>query len=290
MDGADVDGADVGGAGMGGVDVPPCNRTRLCRIVPSTPSSARKTPMRLSLLLIVCLWAGSATAERIVVFAAASLKLPLDEIAARWTAQTGDEIALAYGGSGAMAQQILQGAPAQVFLSANPEWMNVVEAADLLVPGSRADLLTNHLVVIGPPDAEPMLQLSELPARLGDGRLAVGQVGSVPAGIYARAAFENLGLWDTLSQRLIETDSVTAALRLVALGEAPFGVVYQSDVHGRTDVRLVAGFPQGSHPRILYPAAALRGASPRALAFLAHLRDSRTLLSFAAAGFPRAPG
>ena len=173
--------------------------------------------------------AGQASAGDVLVFAAASLKEALEEIAARWHAETGHEAVISLAGSSALARQIEAGAPADLFISANGAWIDLLEARDMVRPGSRRDLLTNQLVLIEHgADAAP-LELDEpgvLDARLGEARLATALVDAVPAGIYAKAALQALGWWESAAPRLAQADNVRAALALVATGETPLGIVY----------------------------------------------------------------
>lgn len=235
----------------------------------------------------------AATAADLTVFAAASLKTALDAAAAGFTAETGLDVATAYAGSSVLARQITQGAPADVFISASPDWMDVLDAEGLVVPGSRTDLLGNRLVLIAPnPDAAPDAPQAEitpdlnLAALLGDGHLAMAFVEAVPAGIYGKAALEALGLWESVAPRVVETDNVRAALALVALGEAPFGIVYATDAAAEDAVTIAGTFPESSHPPIIYPAAATTtGRTEDATAFLAHLQGPEARATFEAAGF-----
>ena len=228
--------------------------------------------------------AGPVLAEDVLVFAAASLALPLDRMA-----EDLPGVAVSYGGSGALARQVLQGAPADVVVLAHPEWIAVLEDGDVLTPGSIRTVAGNTLVLAGPAGA-PAVELADLPTILGDGRIATGFVDAVPAGQYAKAALIHLGLWDTLSDRLAETDNVRAALALVARGEAPFGIVYGSDVHGTDAVALLATFPPESHPPIRYEAALTVAARPGAAQVLDWLTGPDGQAAFAAAGFLPARG
>ncbi len=239
------------------------------------------------LALVVALFAGGAQAADLTVFAAASLKTALDRVAEDWEAQTRWEVAVSYAGTSALARQIQQGAPADVFLSANVAWMDAVEAAGRLVPGSRFDLLGNRIVLAAHGEAEaaeigPGFDLS---AQLGEGRLAMALVGAVPAGIYGKAALELLGLWEGVAGRVAQTDSVRAALALVASGEAPLGVVYATDAAAEPRVSVVGAFPEGSHPPIVYPAAAVAGGAPLSADFLKFLRGPEARAAFEGQGF-----
>ncbi|WP_458791115.1 molybdate ABC transporter substrate-binding protein [Yoonia sp. MH D7] len=197
--------------------------------------------MRYVFSVCLALGAGAVQAEPVVVFAAASLKEPVDALAA-----TLGDVVVSYGGSGALARQIQNGAPADVVLLANAEWMDVLPMVQ-----DVADFASNALVLIGPAGAADV-DFADLPAALGAGRLAIGATASVPAGIYGREGFESLGLWDDLSGRLAEVDNVRAALVLVARGETPFGVVYATDAEASENVRVVARFPAQSHAPIRY--------------------------------------
>jgi molybdate transport system substrate-binding protein len=202
-----------------------------------------------------------AWAEDVSVFAAASLKNALDEVAAQFTAQTGNTVTISYAGSNALAKQIIEGAPADLFLSANTEWMDQVEQAGLVQ--DRANILGNRLVLIGHGDAAPM-QISagtDLARMLNGGKLAMALVDSVPAGQYGKAALEKLGLWDDVGADVAQSDNVRAALVLVAAGEAPYGIVYATDAAVEDDVTIVGDFPADSYPPITYPAALLTEAA-----------------------------
>lgn len=220
-----------------------------------------------------------AAAEPVVVFAAASLKEPIDALAA----ELGD-VVVSYGGSGTLARQVLAGAPADVVLLANEEWMETLLAAGLV--SDVSDFASNTLVVLGAAGS-PDLGLSALPEALGDGRLAIGAVASVPAGIYGKAALENLGLWDDLKDRLAEVDSVRAGVVLVARGEVPFAVAYDTDAAASDEVRIVAAFPEGSHPPIRYLGGVVND-SEKARTFWEALRGPRGQKLLETAGFTQA--
>ncbi|WP_265500803.1 molybdate ABC transporter substrate-binding protein [Paracoccus beibuensis] len=233
--------------------------------------------------------AGPVLAEEVTVFAAASMKTALDRIAADFESRTGHDVTLVFAGSNLLARQISEGAPADVFLSASPQWMDVVEAEGLVVPGTRADLLGNDLVLVsGNPDRQtvevgPGLDLRQL---LGDGRLAMALVDSVPAGQYGKAALTSLGLWDSVADRVAQADNVRAALALVATDEAPLGIVYATDAAADPGVTVVGRFPSASHPPITYPVALLTGAAdPADRAFLDALSDPAAQQVFRDQGF-----
>ena len=221
----------------------------------------------LALLLIAVSLAPTAARAQddagLTVFAAASLKEALDEAAAAYRRQTGVPVRVSYAASSALARQIEQGAPADVFFSADLEWMDYLQKRNRLDVATRRSLLGNRLVLIAPRASKAQVDLKRpatLLAALGDGRLAVGQTRTVPAGKYAKASLESLSLWNGVRPRLAESESVRAALMLVARGETPLGIVYASDAKAEPDVRVVATFPEDSHPPIVYPVAALRGA------------------------------
>ena len=250
-----------------------------------------RLPRILPLILAATL-ATPAAAEDVLVFAAASLKTALDRIAADYGTGTGDRVTVSYAGSNALAQQIIQGAPAQVFLSASVEWMDAVEASGDLAPGTRRDLLGNDLVLVAPKGGAGPVVLdadTDLPAMLNGGKLAMAMVDSVPAGQYGKAALESLGLWDSVADSVAQADNVRAALRLVALGEAPLGIVYATDALAEPAVTVAARIPAETHPPIRYPAAILAaGDGPEARAAFAHLFGPEARAIFERWGFAMA--
>lgn len=245
--------------------------------------------MRPFLVLSALFFALPAQAEQVTIFAAASLKTALDRIAADWQADTGDEALISYGGSSALARQIVEGAPADLFISASVGWMDEVEAAGLLQPEGRRDLLGNRLVLIAGGDAAPM---SDWPADpvglLQGGKLAMALVDSVPAGQYGKQALESLGLWDDLAPHVAQADNVRAALALVATEAAPFGITYASDAIAEPRVTAVYTFPEDSHDPIIYPAARI---SDNALAtgFMDALSSPEAAQVFRENGFTTLP-
>lgn len=223
-------------------------------------------PLRAAFLsLSLALFGGAPAlqAGTTTVFAAASLKNAMDEVADAYQAETGNRMLPSFAGSSNLARQIQQGAPAQIFVSANPGWMDTLEGDGLLAEGTRTDLLRNSIVLVAGPGAENGLSLTispdlDLAATLGDGRLAMALVDAVPAGIYGKAALTSLGLWDGVADKVAQADNVRAALRLVGTGEAPLGIVYATDAAADTAVRVLDSFPADSHPAIVYPAAILK--------------------------------
>ena len=216
------------------------------------------------------------------VFAAASLAESLTQLAQDFEAETGTPVSLTFAGSAVLARQILAGAPADVFVSANVAWMEALVEAEAIAPASRVMLLSNALVLIAPAPAAP-LDVQALPEALGSGRLAMALVDAVPAGIYGRAALDALGLWESLAPRVAQADNVRAALALVAVRAAPFGIVYATDALADPRVAVVAEFPEAVTGPILYPAARIAGAEDAG--FLAYLQDARARDVFEAAGF-----
>jgi molybdate transport system substrate-binding protein len=206
-----------------------------------------------------------AAAEEVVVFAAASLKTALDAVAADFQADTGHRVTVSYAGSNALAKQILEGAPADVFLSAAVNWMDEVEKDGQVV--ARRDLLGNSLVLIASGKDAPPVTIApgfDLAGMLGDGKLAMAMVDAVPAGQYGKASLEALGIWEKVEGAVVQSENIRAALALVAAGEAPFGIVYATDAAAEDNVTVAGTFPQDSHAPIIYPAALLRGATDAA--------------------------
>ena len=232
--------------------------------------------------------AARAQSADVTVFAAASLKNALDAIADAFRKDTGKRVAISYAASSALARQIEQGAPADLFVSADLDWMDYLQARDLIKPESRRNVVGNRLALVAPanrPDAVK-LEPGALANALGDGRLAIGQVASVPAGKYGKAALEHLGLWGEVAGRLAESENVRAALTFVARGEAPLGIVYESDATVEPGVKVVARFPETSHPPIVYPASLIRtSARPDAARFLETLRMPASAAILAREGF-----
>lgn len=230
----------------------------------------------------------AANPEPVIVFAAASLKNALDQISAGWQKTPGQSASISYAASSTLAKQIEQDAPAQIFISADEDWMNYLAGKGLIKPETRFDLLGNELVLIAPKDSTAALDLkpgADLAGALGGGRLAMGNVNSVPAGKYGKAALESLGLWGAVSGKLAQAESVRAALLLVSRGEAPLGVVYRTDAAADPNVKIVAAFPAGSHPPIVYPIALTQKAGPAAGAFLVYIMSAQAAPLFKAQGF-----
>ncbi|HET7549101.1 MAG TPA: molybdate ABC transporter substrate-binding protein [Usitatibacter sp.] len=239
------------------------------------------------LLAALLLAAPAAHAATFLVFAAASLKESLDEVAAAFRASSGDEARIAYGASSALARQLVAGAPAQVFLSADLDWIAYVEQRGLAA-GPPVALLSNDLVLIAPASSDARVKVAprfDLARALGDGRLAVADPRAVPAGKYARAALAKLGAWEQVKGRLAPVADVRAALALVARGEAPLGIVYRTDALAEPRVRIVDAFPASSHPPIVYGMVGIRGASAAARAFAAYAASAAARAIWARHGF-----
>jgi molybdate transport system substrate-binding protein len=246
-------------------------------------------------LLALFLFGGGLRATEntgpLTVFAAASLKESLDEAAAAYQKASGQTVRVSYAASSALARQIEQGAPADVFLSADLEWMDYLQQRKLIDPKTRRNLLGNTLVLVAPAtgDIAPVALKPgvDLLPRLGEnGRIALGLTASVPAGKYAKASFISLGAWKSLEPRVAEAESVRAALMLVARSEAPLGVVYGSDAKAEPKVRVVAVFPENTHAPIVYPVARIAASkNPHAVAFARWLATPAASRVFRAHGF-----
>lgn len=238
-------------------------------------------------LWTLCALAPAKAGDRVLVFAAASLKNALEEAIAPWEAATGHDAALSFAGSSVLARQIELGAPADMFLSANPEWMDRLERGGHLRAGSRRDLFGNRLVLACKAPAGPvdLAVPGALTAALGDRPLAIALADAVPAGIYAKAALSHYGLWETLAPRAAQADNVRAALALVARGEAACGVVYVTDAASEAAIAIAAEFPTESHPPILYPAALTAEAGETAGDLLTYLSGPEARAVFVRWGF-----
>ena len=231
-----------------------------------------------------------AQAGGLVVFAAASLKNALDEIAATWTRDTGKSAPrISYAASSALAKQIEQGAPADLFLSADTDWMDYLDKKNLITRETRVNLLGNKIVLIAPKDSAVSLAIKqgfELGKALGGGKLAMANVEAVPAGKYGKAALEKLGAWEGVKDKIAQAENVRAALLLVARGEAPLGIVYSTDAVAEPNVKILGAFPDDSHPPIVYPAAVTKEAKTAdAKLFLDHLKSAKARAAFERQGF-----
>lgn len=230
-----------------------------------------------------------AQSNEILVFAAASMKTALDDIAKQWQSETGKTVKVSYAGSSALAKQIEAGAPADIFISADSDWMNYVAGKNLIKSATRIDLLGNRIVLVAAKDDKTALKIApgfDLAGALKNDRLAMANVASVPAGKYGKEALEKLGVWGAVEKKVAQADDVRAALLLVSRGEAPFGIVYQTDAAADAKVRIVDVFPPTSHAPIVYPASLLAASkNADAEAFLAYLRSAKVKPLFEQQGF-----
>lgn len=247
--------------------------------------------MRLAFPILALVLSAQTALAEVTVFAAASLKTALDQIAQDWSAQTGTRVTLSYGGTPALARQIAEGAPADIFLSASKAWMDDLQDKTLIRPETRRDLLGNRLVLVAHGDAPPVTVDGslDLPGLLDGGKLAMALVDAVPAGQYGRQALTTLGLWAAVEPSVVQSENVRTALQLVALGEAPLGIVYASDAVAEPGVTVIGIFPEDSHQPIVFPAALTVEAGPDAMAFLDHLSGPAAQEVFQANGFLALP-
>jgi molybdate transport system substrate-binding protein len=224
----------------------------------------------------------------VMVFAAASLTDSLKAVADAYKAKTGVTVTLSFGASSTLARQIDQGAQADIFMSADTDWMDFLQKGGLVAEGSRKDLLGNRLVLItalGSKAAPSIAPHFDLAGALGEGRLALADPASVPAGKYAKAALVSLGVWDSVASKVAPAENVRVALEYVARGEAPLGIVYATDAKASPSVKVVGIFPENSHAPVTYPVALTKSASPAARGFLAFLGGGSARAIFQRAGF-----
>jgi molybdate transport system substrate-binding protein len=247
------------------------------------------------LLVLACILTASAHAaddrnQEVLVFAAASLTNVLDEVGAAYLQQTRQPVKFSYAASSALARQLEAGARADVFFSADLEWMDYVQARGLIDRSTRRDVVATRLALVAPADSRIELKIApgfSLAAALGTGRLATGDPQSVPVGKYARSALTSLGVWNDVADRLVRADNVRSALAFIARGETPLGIVYETDAKVEKRVRVVDFFPAGSHPPIVYPVAATAQARPAARQFIGFLQSSAAQNAFAKHGFQK---
>jgi len=249
-----------------------------------------------SLLVVIALaLAASASARaadkknpELLVFAAASLTNVLGELSPAWEKSTGVPVKLSFAASSVLARQIEAGGSADIFVSADREWMDYLQTRDLLDKSSRRNLVGNRLVLIAPADSKLDLEIApgfKLAAALGKGRLATGDPDTVPVGRYARSALTSLGVWGEVADRLVRADNVRSAMMFVARGEVPLGIVYATDALVDSKVRIVDTFPESSHAAITYPAAVMKGAKPQATAYLEFLVSPQARTTWQKFGF-----
>ena len=246
----------------------------------------------LAILLILGFVPGArAAGKELTVFAAASLTDVLQVIGTQFTAERKIPVRFSFAASAALARQIESGAPADVFVSADQDWMDYLQARELIDPKTRFDVVSNALVLIAPADSTLTLGI-ERGFRLADalgarGRIATGDPASVPVGKYAQAALTKLGVWPAVEKRVVAADNVRTALNFVARGEAPLGIVYATDAKSEPRVKVIDTFPPDTHGPITYPAAAMKSGGAGAAEFVKYLGSARARAAFAAAGFGR---
>ncbi|MBU6296802.1 MAG: molybdate ABC transporter substrate-binding protein [Alphaproteobacteria bacterium] len=239
-------------------------------------------------LLAFGIFAAASHAAGVTVFAAASLTNALQQAADAYKHDTGHAVTLSFAASSTLARQIESSSGADIFISADIKWMDYLQTRGLIAPGTRVDLLGNQLVLIAPAASPARIAIEphfDLAKALDGGKLALADPASVPAGIYAKAALVKLGVWDSVAGKVAPAENVRVALAYVARGEAPFGIVYATDAKIEPQVRIVAAFPDGSYPKIVYPAALTKDAKPEARAFLNYLSSAAARAIFVKFGF-----
>jgi len=248
-------------------------------------------PVFVLLALLSTVWSipASAQSQKLIVFAAASLKDALDEVNAVYQREKGQETATSYAASSTLAKQIEAAAPADVFISADLDWMDYLAKRNSIKPQTRANLLGNRLVLIAPANSAVKLDIAPsfpLARALGNGRLAIADPNGVPAGRYAKAALESLGVWSSVANKLAPAENVRATLALVSRGEAPVGIVYQTDAVADKGVKIVGTFPDNTHPPIIYPIAVVAASTNRgAPGYVAFLKSPTARAIFEKQGF-----
>lgn len=227
--------------------------------------------------------------DRLIVFAAASMKNALDAVNTACEADVGEVATISYAASSALAKQIEGGAPADVFISADLDWMKYLSDKKLTKPDTEVKLLGNQIVLVAPKDSSVETRIEkgfDLAGLIGDGRLAMGDFKAVPAGKYGKAALESLGVWSSIEGKVAQAENVRAALKLVSTGEAALGIVYATDAHAEPGVKVIGTLPEDSHPPIVYPVAQMADSTDKdAPAFLECLQSAKTGEIFKAQGF-----
>ncbi|HSZ11795.1 MAG TPA: molybdate ABC transporter substrate-binding protein [Rhizomicrobium sp.] len=239
-------------------------------------------------VLLMALFVFPAYAADVTVFAAASLSDVLKEIGKNYEAKTGRHVVFSFAASSALARQIEASGGADMFISADTDWMDELDSKNLIAKDTRKNLLGNTLVLISPADLKVTLKIAPhfaLAHDLGQGRLAIAEPGSVPAGKYAKEALTKLDVWNDVADHTAPAENVRAALAYVARGEAPFGIVYRTDAMAEPKVRIVDTFPESSHAPIVYPAALTKDARPDAHGFLDYLEGADARAVFEKDGF-----
>ncbi len=254
-------------------------------------SYCRITAINLGIVFFAALFAipVKADSEKLLVFAASSLKSALDQLGKDFQTKTGKTVVVSYAASPALAKQVIEGAPADIVMLADTAWMDYLEKTPALKAGTRRDITGNTLVLIAPKDSSIALTIAAnfpLEKALGNGRLAVAETSSIPAGKYAKAALESLSVWASVESKLAQTENVSATLVLVARGEAPLGIVYGSEAQSEPRVKVLGTFPATSHPRIVYPAAIpVASKSSAAAEFVEFLASPAARAVFLSLGF-----
>ena len=253
------------------------------------PTQFRTVVAAAALALGATVFSAPAFADDVLVFAAASLKNALDDAIADYQKTGGAKVNASYASSSALAKQLDSGAPADIFISADQDWMNDVQKNDKIQTATRKDLLGNVLVLIEPADSTAKVEIKQgfpLAKLLGDGHLAMGDPDAVPAGKYGKAALQKLGVWDSVESKVARAEDVRAALAFVSRKEAPFGIVYQTDAAADKGVKVAAPFPADTYPPIIYPIALTASSkNPDATKFLAYLHSDKAKPFFEKQGF-----
>lgn len=254
----------------------------------------RRQWVKFAAVAVSAIWLGATAgtafaAEKVTVFAAASMKNALDAANAEWAKESGKEAVVSYAASSALAKQIEGGAPADVFISADLDWMDYLAKKNLIKADTRSNLLGNSIVLVAAKDKVKPVDIKQgfdLAGLIGDGKLAMGEPKSVPAGKYGQTALDKLGIWKAVEPKAAFAESVRAALALVSRGEAPYGIVYQTDAAADKGVAIVGTFPADSHPPIIYPVALLaESKNADAAAYLDFLKSDKAAPFFTAQGF-----
>jgi molybdate transport system substrate-binding protein len=228
--------------------------------------------------------------DKVVVFAAASLKDALDAVNKACEAKVGESATISYAASSALAKQIEGGAPADVFVSADLDWMKYLSDRKLTKPETEVKLLGNQIVLVAPTDSKvkktKIGKGFDLAKLVGDGKLAMADVKAVPAGKYGKASLESLGVWSSVEGKVAQAENVRAALKLVSTGEAALGIVYATDAHAEKGVKVVGTFPEDSHPPIIYPIAQTADSKDKdTTAFLKCVQSAKAAKLFKEQGF-----
>ncbi len=233
--------------------------------------------------------APALAADNVIVFAAASLKNALDNVNAAWKAETGKEATISYAASSALAKQIEGAAPADIFISADLQWMKYLSDKKLIKAGSEVELLGNRIVLIAPKDSKAETTIApgfDLAALVADGKLAMADVKAVPAGKYGKAALEKLGVWASVEGKVAQAENVRAALKLVSTGEAALGIVYQTDANADPGVKVIGTFPSDTHEPIVYPiGVTTESKNTETEAFVKFVQSAKAKELFEAQGF-----